>query len=66
MFIHLFSVVIFSETEQCRQDFVLPMCEVLLIIELNIQKIGENLSQGLLKLMRDRFMLITWNSYNSF
>jgi len=66
MFVHLFSVVIFSETDQCRQDFVLPMREVLLIIELHIQKIGENLSKGLLKLMIYRFMLITWNSHNSF
>jgi hypothetical protein len=46
MFVPLFSVVIFSEIEQCRQDFVLSMCGVLLIIELYIQKIGENLSQG--------------------
>lgn len=66
MFVHLFSVVIFSDTEQCRQDFVLPMCGVSLIVELYIQKIGENLIQGLLKLTIDRFMLITWNSHNSF
>jgi len=66
MFVLLFFVVIFSKTEQCRQDFVLPMCAVSLIIELYIKKIGENLSQVLLKLAIDRFMLITWNSHNSF
>jgi hypothetical protein len=43
MFVLLFNVVVFSETEKCRQDFVLPMCRVSLIIELYIQKIGENL-----------------------
>jgi len=66
MCVHLFFVVILSESEQCRQDFVLPMCGVLLIIELYIQKIGENLIQGLLKSTVVRFMLITWNSHNSF
>ena len=37
MFVELFSVVIFTEIVQCRQD-VLPVCGVSLIVEFDIQK----------------------------